>query len=164
MRESATTPARGDHIASSTRIDEIDKQIIAILQNDGRCAYSTIASQVGISDAAVRARVTRLRRDGVIQIVAVTDPLQLGFSHEALVGIRTELHPQPVADAVAEIPEVDFVVVVAGSFDILLEIVADSDEHFLELVRRIRDLVGAGTVTVLPYLETRLQQYAWGVR
>lgn len=157
-------PGRGDHIATSTRIDDLDKAIVAILQDDGRCPYSTIADQVGISDAAVRARVTRLRRDGVMQIVAVTDPLQLGFSHEALVAIRTVERPGPVADVLAEIPEVDFVVLVAGSFDILLEIVADSDEHFLSLVGRIREVVGGGSVQVMPYLETRLQQYAWGVR
>ncbi|HEX3930751.1 MAG TPA: AsnC family transcriptional regulator [Nocardioides sp.] len=164
MSQPVAQPGRGDHIASSTRIDELDKSIIAILQNDGRCPYSTISDQVGISDAAVRVRVGRLRRDGVIQIVAVTDPLQLGFSHEALVAIRTVERPGPVADALAEIPEVDFVVLVAGAFDIMLEIVADSDEHFLALIGRIRELVGGGTVQVMPYLETRLQQYAWGVR
>lgn len=164
MDPSAARSVRGDPVAVSTRIDETDKQIIAILQSDGRCPYSTIAQQVGISDAAVRARVARLRRDGVMQIVAVTDPLQLGFSHEALVGIRTVDRPEPVADALAEIPEIDFIVLVAGSFDIMLEIVADSDEHFLGLVGQIREIVGSGTVQVLPYLETRLQLYAWGVR
>jgi Lrp/AsnC family transcriptional regulator for asnA, asnC and gidA len=164
VTEPASRAGRGDPISSSTRIDEIDKQIIAILQEDGRSPYAQIAQHVGISDAAVRARVSRLRTTGVIQIVAVTDPLQLGFSHEALVGIRTVSRPEPVADALAEIPEIDFIVLVAGAFDMLLEVVADSDEHFLGLIGQIRDVVGGGTVQVLPYLQTHLQQYAWGVR
>jgi Lrp/AsnC family transcriptional regulator for asnA, asnC and gidA len=145
-----------------TRIDDIDRQIIAVLQVDGRTAYSAIARQVGLSEPAVRSRVHRLRDSGIMQVVAVTDPLQLGFSREAMVAIKVTQDPHVVADALAELDEVDFIVLVTGSFDILLEVVAESDEAFLAMIQRIRATVGEGTVRVHPYLKTVKQDYAWG--
>ena len=164
MTESHPTPARADHVVNSSRIDDVDKQIISLLQVDGRLAYSAIGRQTNISEASVRSRVHNLRRQGIIQIVAVTDPLQLGFSHEAMVSIRVASDTSAVADALAEIEEIDFIVLVAGSFDILIEVVADDDEGFLELIQRIRAVAGEGTVRVHPYLKTWKQEYSWGVR
>jgi Lrp/AsnC family transcriptional regulator for asnA, asnC and gidA len=146
----------------SSRLDEIDQQIVAILQVDGRTSYSVIGRQVGLSEPAVRSRVHRLRDDGVMQVVAVTDPLQLGFSREAMVAIQVTRDPHVVADALAAFDEIDFIVLVTGSFDILLECVAESDEEFLVLIQRIRATVGEATVRVHPYLRTVKQDYAWG--
>jgi Lrp/AsnC family transcriptional regulator for asnA, asnC and gidA len=148
----------------SSRIDDVDKEIISILQLDGRTSYSVIAREVRLSEAAVRSRVRRLRDDGVMQIVAVTDPLQLGFSREAMVAIKVSGDPTAIADALAEIDEIDFIVLVGGSFDILLEVVAESDEAFLAMIQRIRATVGEATIRVHPYLKTTKQDYAWGVR
>ena len=102
----------------------------------------------------MRSRVHNLRHQGIIQIVAVTDPLQLGFSHEAMVSIRVASDTSAVADALAEIEEVDFIVLVAGSVDIMIEVVADDDEEFLALIQRIRTVAAEGTVRVHPYLKT----------
>jgi Lrp/AsnC family transcriptional regulator for asnA, asnC and gidA len=146
-----------------SRIDETDRGIIGILQVDGRTAYSAIARQVGLSEPAVRSRVHRLRAAGIIQVVAVTDPLQLGFSREAMVAIKVARDPNVIADALAAFEEIDFIVLVTGSFDILLEVVAESDEAFLAMIQRIRATVGEGTVRVHPYLLTVKQDYAWGV-
>lgn len=145
-------------------IDQIDKRLIALLQDDGRAGYAEMGRRVGISAALARMRVHRLRRDGVIQIVAVTDPLKLGFSHESLVAIEARSNVSELADELAQIDEVDFVVLVAGAFDILLEIVAGTDEELLALIQRIRALAEPGTVRVLPYLKTWTQTYAWGAR
>jgi Lrp/AsnC family transcriptional regulator for asnA, asnC and gidA len=165
MTESHPTAARADHVVNSSRIDDVDKQIISLLQVDGRLAYSAIGRQAKISEASVRSRVHNLRRQGIIQIVAVTDPLQLGFSHEAMVAVTVASDAEAVADRLAAIDEVDFIVLVAGSVDILLEVVAADDAAFLALIQQVRDVVGAaGTVRVHPYLKTRKQEYSWGVR
>ena len=112
-------------------LDDISKAIIAQLQQDGRRSYASIGKAVGLSEAAVRQRVQRLTGDGVMQIVAVTDPLQLGFARQAMVGIRVTGALEPVADALSEISEVDYIVLTAGSYDLLAEVVCESDEHLL---------------------------------
>jgi len=88
-------------------LDDVGKAIVEQLQDDGRRSYATIARAVGLSEAAVRQRVTRLQEAGVIQIVAVTDPLQLGFRRQAMVGVRVDGDVVVVADALADMPEVD---------------------------------------------------------
>jgi Lrp/AsnC family transcriptional regulator for asnA, asnC and gidA len=147
------------------QLDEVSKAIIEQLQQDGRRSYAAIGKVVGLSEAAVRQRVQRLIEGGVMQVVAVTDPLELGFARQAMVGIRVSGPVEPVADAIAALDEVDYVVVTAGSYDLLVEVVCESDEHLLELISgRIRTIDGvAGTETFM-YLRLRKQTYSWGVR
>lgn len=145
--------------------DAQDKAIIAELQRDGRAPYSTIAETVGLSETAVRNRVKRLTDSGVVQIVAVTDPTQLGFARQAMIGIRASGALEPVAEALAALPEVDYVVITAGTYDVLVEVVCESDAHLLELVsRRIRSIEGVRDTDTLLYLKLQQQSYAWGVR
>ena len=146
-------------------LDEISKAIIAELQQDGRRSYASIGKAVGLSEAAVRQRVQRLIEGGVMQIVAVTDPLQLGFARQAMVGIRVTGALEPVADALSEISEVDYVVLTAGSYDLLAEVVCESDEHLLEIIsHQIRGIPGVAGTETLVYLKLRKQTYSWGVR
>ncbi|WP_343910842.1 Lrp/AsnC family transcriptional regulator [Nocardioides aquiterrae] len=149
----------------AAQLDEVSKAIIEQLQQDGRRSYAAIGKVVGLSEAAVRQRVQRLIESGVMQVVAVTDPLELGFARQAMVGIRVSGALEPVADQIAELEEVDYVVVTAGSYDLLVEVVCESDEHLLELISgRIRAIEGvAGTETFM-YLRLRKQTYSWGVR
>ncbi|MEV7528679.1 Lrp/AsnC family transcriptional regulator [Agrococcus sediminis] len=145
--------------------DAQDKAIIAELQRDGRAPYSAIADAVGLSETAVRNRVKRLTDSGVMQIVAVTDPTQLGFARQAMIGIRASGALEPLAEALAALPEVDYVVVTAGSYDVLVEVVCESDAHLLELVsQRIRSIEGVRETDTLMYLKLQKQSYAWGVR
>lgn len=149
----------------SPGLDEVGKAIVEQLQEDGRRSYAEIARAVGLSEAAVRQRVARLQETGVMQVVAVTDPLQLGFRRQAMVGIRSEGDIVALADALAEIPEVDYVVITAGSFDVLVEAVCEDDDHLLELVgRRIRGLPGVLTTETFVYMKLRKQHYNWGTR
>lgn len=151
----------------STRLelDETSKAIIEQLQQNGRRSYAAIGKAVGLSEAAVRQRVQRLTDSGVIQVVAVTDPLQLGFSRQAMIGLKVSGPLEPVADAVAELPEVDYVVITAGSFDLLLEIVCEDDDHLLEILStRIRSIPGVVSSETFMYLHLRKQTYSWGVR
>lgn len=146
-------------------LDDVAKAIIEQLQQDGRRSYAAIGKQVGLSEAAVRQRVQRLTETGVMQVVAVTDPLQLGFARQAMVGVRVRGPLDPVADALVELEDVDYVVMTAGTYDLLAEVVAESDEHLLEIISdRIRTIPGVETTETFMYLRLRKQTYSWGVR
>jgi Lrp/AsnC family transcriptional regulator for asnA, asnC and gidA len=144
-------------------LDDLSKAIIEQLQQDGRRSYAAIGKAVGLSEAAVRQRVQRLIDAGVMQIVAVTDPLQLGFPRQAMIGIEVEGDLDPVADALAEMDEVDYVVISAGSFDVLAEVVCRNDDHLLEVLsKRIRKIPGVRRTESFVYLKLRKQTYSWG--
>jgi Lrp/AsnC family transcriptional regulator for asnA, asnC and gidA len=146
-------------------LDETSKRIIEQLQEDGRRPYASIGKAVGLSEAAVRQRVQRLLESGVMQIVAVTDPLQVGFSRQAMIGLKVEGDMTAVADRLAEMSEVDYVVVTAGSFDLLAEVVCEDDDHLLDLLsQRIRALPGVRSTETFVYLKLRKQLYNWGTR
>ena len=147
------------------RLDDVSKAIIEQLQTDGRTSYATIAKSVGLSDAAVRVRVQRLLDDDVMQIVAVTDPLQLGFSRQAMIGIRTVGDTRLVAQRLVDMSEVTYVVTTAGSFDLIIEVVCEDDEELLDLVsRRIRTQPGVASTETFVYLKLNKQRYNWGTR
>ena len=145
-------------------LDDVSRAIIEQLQEDGRRPYARIATAVGLSEAAVRQRVQRLLDAGVMQIVAVTDPLQVGFSRQAMVTIRTNGDPRAVADAIAEFPEVDYVVITAGSVDLIVEVVCEDDDQLLDVVARVRSVDGVESTETHLYLGLRKQTYAWGTR
>jgi Lrp/AsnC family transcriptional regulator, regulator for asnA, asnC and gidA len=146
-------------------LDDVSKAIIEQLQADGRRSYAAIGKVVGLSEAAVRQRVQRLIDAGVMQVVAVTDPLELGFARQAMVGIRVNGPMEPVADALADLDEVDYVVITAGVYDVLVEVVCESDEHLLEVISdKIRRISGVDATETFMYLKLRKQTYSWGVR
>jgi Lrp/AsnC family transcriptional regulator for asnA, asnC and gidA len=152
-------------MAAPAVLDEVAKQIIEELQRDGRRSYAALAKSVGLSEAAVRQRVQRLIDTGVMQVVAVTDPLQVGFTRQAMIGLRVEGDLIEVADRLAEIDEADYVVLTAGSFDILLEVVCEDDDHLLRLLsERIRRLPGVRDAETFVYLRLAKQSYSWGTR
>jgi Lrp/AsnC family transcriptional regulator for asnA, asnC and gidA len=145
--------------------DEVNKKIIEELQRDGRRSYAALAKTVGLSEAAVRQRVQRLIETGVMQVVAVTDPMQVGFARQAMVGVRVDGDLVEAADRLAAIDEVDYVVITAGSFDILLEVVCEDDDHLLRLLsERIRGLPGVRDTETFVYLKLTKQTYSWGTR
>jgi Lrp/AsnC family transcriptional regulator, regulator for asnA, asnC and gidA len=146
-------------------LDEFSKRIIEQLQEDGRRPYAAIAKAVGLSEAAVRQRVQRLLDAGVMQIVAVTDPLTVGFHRQAMVGINVEGDVEPIAEQLAGMEDVDYVVLTAGSFDLLVEVVCEDDDHLLETVnKRIRTIPGVRATESFVYLKLRKQTYTWGTR
>ncbi|MBW1598207.1 MULTISPECIES: Lrp/AsnC family transcriptional regulator [unclassified Streptomyces] len=146
-------------------IDAVSLAIIEQLQEDGRRPYAAIGKAVGLSEAAVRQRVQKLQDQGVMQIVAVTDPLTVGLLRQAMVGINVDGDLEPVAEALAELEEVAYVVMTAGSFDLLVEIVCEDDEHLLEMIsKRIRTLPGVRSTESFVYLKLRKQTYTWGTR
>jgi Lrp/AsnC family transcriptional regulator for asnA, asnC and gidA len=146
-------------------LDEINKQIIEHLQRDGRMSYAALAKIIGLSEAAVRQRVQRLLDGGLMQIVAVTDPLTLGFARQAMVGLKVTGDLRAVADELAAIPEVDYVVICAGGYDLLVELVCTDDEHLLDLLNdKVRAVKGVAETETFMYLKLAKQTYAWGTR
>ena len=152
-------------MSHAVALDEISKSIIEQLQADGRKSYAAIAAAVGLSEAAVRARIQKLIDGGVVQIVAVTDPMQVGFKRQALVGIKVSGDMRDVAAALSELPEVPYVVTTAGSFDILAEVVCEDDAHLLDVIAtEIRTLPGVLATETFVYLQLNKQHYNWGTR
>jgi Lrp/AsnC family transcriptional regulator, regulator for asnA, asnC and gidA len=146
-------------------LDEVSKAIIEQLQQDGRRAYATIGKAVGLSEAAVRQRVQRLVDAGVIQIVAVTDPLTVGFPRAAMIGVRCDGDMEAVADQLESMPEIDYLVITAGQYDLLVEVVCEDDQHLLEVInKRIRAVPGVVHTETFVYLKLRKQIYTWGTR
>jgi Lrp/AsnC family transcriptional regulator for asnA, asnC and gidA len=150
--------------AATIVLDDISKRIIEQLQVDGRQSYAAIGKAVGLSEAAVRQRVQRLQEAGVMQIVAVTDPLTLGFRRQAMIGLKSDGDLEKVADDLASMAEIDYVVITAGSFDLLLEVVCEDDDHLLEILGRVRGVPSVTSTETLVYLKLRKQTYSWGTR
>jgi len=146
-------------------LDNVSKAIIEQLQEDGRRSYAEIGKAVGLSEAAVRQRVQKLTEAGVMQVVAVTDPMQLGFYRQAMIGVRVKGDSRIVAQQLADIPAVDYVVLTAGSFDVLAEIVCENDDELIELLNeRIRRIEGVQATETFVYLKLQKQFYNWGTR
>jgi Lrp/AsnC family transcriptional regulator for asnA, asnC and gidA len=147
-------------------VSDLDKRIIEHLQQDGRRPFTQIAADLGVSEAAVRARTNRLVERGILQVVGVTDPLKLGFQQMAMIGIRCQADKlMEVAARVAEFPEVDYVVITAGTYDILIETVCEDNEGLLRfLAERLRTIDGVRDTETFVYLRMVKQSYQWGTR
>lgn len=165
--DAAAIPGRGNPSrgGAACQLDELSKAIIEKLQQDGRQSYAAIGKAVELSEAAVRQRVQRMVDGGVMQIVAVTDPVQMGFGRQAMIGVRCTGDTTQVADKLAAIASVDYVVLTAGTFDIIIEVVCEDDSHLLDLLnRKIRAVPGVLSTETLVYLKLVKQQYNWGTR
>jgi Lrp/AsnC family transcriptional regulator for asnA, asnC and gidA len=165
---SGPRPARS-RSASSRATDDVsalDKRIIEHLQADGRRPYTQIAADLGVSEAAVRARTNRLIERGILQVVGVTDPLKLGFHQMAMIGIRCESDRLvSVAEQVADMAEVDYVVITAGTYDLLIETVCEDNEALLRfLTEKLRSIDGVRETETFVYLRMVKQTYQWGTR
>jgi Lrp/AsnC family transcriptional regulator, regulator for asnA, asnC and gidA len=158
----AADPSRGP-VTPAPRVDELDRKIIEALQENGRESFRAIAARLGVSEGTIRARYARLTGEGILQVVGVTNPLGLGFD-QALVGIKTAGSPGEVADEISRWPEADYVVVTAGQFDLVVEVVAADRRELLDLTNRMRALDGVVTTETFFYLEMWKQLYDWGTR
>ncbi len=143
-------------------LDPVDRGIIEALQENGRAPFRAVAAHVGVSEATVRSRYARLVDDGILLVTGVTNPLGLGFEAQAMIGIKTSGSPEPVADEIAGWNEASYVVVAAGRFDLLVEVVCNDHHQLLELTTRLREVEGVVTTETFPYLSLAKQVYAWG--
>jgi Lrp/AsnC family transcriptional regulator, regulator for asnA, asnC and gidA len=149
---------------SRAGLDDTAKRIVEQLQQDGRRSYAAIGKAIGLSEAAVRQRVQRLLDSGAMQIVAVTDPMTVGFHRQTMIGIRCGDDLERVADQLAGMDEIDYVVITAGSFDLLIEVVCEDDDQLLEILSRVRSISSVTTTETFVYLKLCKQTYSWGTR
>ncbi|NNF63502.1 MAG: Lrp/AsnC family transcriptional regulator [Acidimicrobiia bacterium] len=157
-------PTGDQEVAASIHLDETDKTIIALLQEDGRMPYSKLGPLVGLSPAAVRQRVLALTDSGVIQVVAVTDPTSIGFGSQALVGISVSGDLDDAAHEISTLEEADYVVITTGRFDIITEIVCEDTDHLLRVMNQLRTMDCVNSTELFTYLRLAKQTYDWGTR
>ena len=144
-------------------LDDVDKAIIRELQVDGRMAYAQLSPKVGLSQAAVRQRVNRLLERGVFQIVAGSDPLSLGLTTQAMVGITVTGDVRGVAATVAAMGESEYVLITTGRYDVLAELLCTDNDALLELVNdRIRVIDGVASTEVFSILKMEKLTFSWG--
>ena len=146
----------------ASHLDPTDQAIVEHLQRDGRMPYTRLDTAVGLSEAAVRQRVQRLIDSGVMQVVAVTNPLSIGYRRMAMIGVRTEGPSDTVAASLQAMPDIDYLVVTAGSVDLLCEVVVSDDRDLLELTNRIRRVPGVVSTETFIYLDLVKQTFTWG--
>jgi Lrp/AsnC family transcriptional regulator for asnA, asnC and gidA len=159
------SPSSAGSSGEPPMLDQVNKDIVEQLQQDGRRSYAALAKAVGLSEPAVRQRVQKLLDAGVMQIVAVTDPLMLGFARQAMIGIRADGDLRAIADQLAALEEIDYVVICTGSFDLLIELVVSDDEQLLDILNdAIRAIPGVRDTEVFVYLKLVKQTYTWGTR
>jgi Lrp/AsnC family transcriptional regulator for asnA, asnC and gidA len=146
-------------------VDPVDRRIVAALQRDGRRPFTSIARDLGISEAAVRQRVARLQAAGVMQVVAVADPMTLGFKTMAMVAISVDGRARKAAaEAVRRLPEVSYLVLTAGSFDMLAEVVCEDNDHLLRLLSEdLAGIDGVRQTQTFMYLRLLKEAYTWSL-
>jgi Lrp/AsnC family transcriptional regulator for asnA, asnC and gidA len=162
LRRPELRERRRGAVSAAPNLDRIDQRLIEALQKNGREPFRRIAGEVGVSEATIRARYQRLCEGNILQVTGVTNPLGLGFDAQAMVGIRTSGSPEPVAEAIAQWDEADYVVITAGQFDVLVELICADRRQLLDLTNRIRELDGVASTESFLYLELRKQLYDWG--
>lgn len=159
----AQSAARGPVVPLRT-LDDVDRALIEALQQNGRDSFRRIATEVGVSEATIRSRYQRLCEEGTVQVTAVTNPLGLGFDAMAMVGVRTSGPPEGAAEQIAQLDEADYVVVAAGQFDLLVELVCIDRRHLLDVTNTIRAFDTVASTETFVYLELHKQLYDWGIR
>jgi Lrp/AsnC family transcriptional regulator for asnA, asnC and gidA len=157
--------SQGSPEQGPVELDDVDRQIIAALQQEGRRSYSKVAADVGIGEGVVRYRVQRLERAGILQIVGIADPLKIGFDLMALVGVRVEPgRLNEVAGAIAGLPETSYVASLAGAFDLIVEVVCRDTSHFTRLLtQEIHRTDGVVSTESFLILEIHKMAYGWDV-
>lgn len=149
---------------SRDTLDDADRAIIELLQADGRMPYTRVAAEVGLTEGAIRQRVQRLTDAGVMQIVAVTDPLSLGVRRVAMIGVRVTGDVERTAAALAELPEVEYLIATSGRFDAMFEVIVDDDEHLMRLLSALRRRSDVAEVESFVCLKVFKQTFSWGAR
>jgi len=147
-------------------LDDLDKSIIRCLQLDGRRPYAQIGRQLKVPEATVRQRAERLISRGVVQVVGVTDPLAMGFQQPALIGLKVDAERlQEIAERIAALDEVTYLVVTAGRFDLVCEVVCEDNDHLLRvLTERLAAIDGIRSTETLVELRFVKESYQWGTR
>lgn len=150
-------------VTTDRNLDDKDLQIIAALQINGRANYAELATGIDLSQAAIRLRVNRLLELGVVEIVAITDPLSIGFTVQAMIGLTVDGDIEALSDEIGDRDYAVYVVLTAGRFDLLVEVLCADNDHLLDVMSDLRGLDGVSSVEAHTYLRLTKQTYAWGI-
>jgi Lrp/AsnC family transcriptional regulator for asnA, asnC and gidA len=142
-------------------LDHTARRIIAMLQQDGRCPNTVIARELGVSEATVRSRIEALTSAGILQIVGLTDPGNMGFAVMAMIGVQASADLGHIADLVATWPETTYVVISAGSYDMLVEVVGRDNADLLRISEQLRAVPGVRSTESFIYISRHKLNYAW---
>jgi Lrp/AsnC family transcriptional regulator, regulator for asnA, asnC and gidA len=148
----------------ASELDDVDRTIIELLQGDGRLPYTRIAAELGVTEGAIRQRVTRLTESGVMQIVAVTDPLSFGLRRVAMVGARVSGDVDKTATALEAMPEIEYLLATAGRFDLMFEVLVDDDAALVALLSTLRQRKDIVEIEAFVCLKNYKQTFNWGAR
>lgn len=129
--ESRTDLPKSSILASP--MDALNRAIVSLLEEDGRLAFKEIAAKLGVSETTIRNRVNWMKRSGMLRIVAIADPAAFSYKADAMLGIKVgpNASPKRLAERLAARPEVVYILWVTGRYDLLVEVVCDSEEDFL---------------------------------
>lgn len=144
-------------------LDDKDLQIIAALQINGRASFAELADGIDLSQAAIRLRVNRLLESGMLEVVAITDPLRIGFSVQAMIGLTAHGDVEALSEKIGLLDATTYVVLTAGRFDLLVEVLCADNDHLLEVMSALRALDGVLSLEAYTYLRLTKQTYAWGI-
>ncbi|MCK5646491.1 MAG: Lrp/AsnC family transcriptional regulator [Anaerolineales bacterium] len=153
-----------DDLKFRAQTDEIDLEIINILNEDGRTPFAQIAKRLGVSPGMIRMRYDRMVKEGVLQVVAVTNPLLMGFSTMAHIGVKVNVNRlQEIADRIATFEEVIYLVLVTGSYDLFIEAVCRDKNHLMDfLMKKLHAVEGVRDTETFIYLHIVKESYDWG--
>lgn len=146
------------------QLDDTDRAIIELLQHDGRMPFTKVAAEVGLTEGAIRQRVQRLTAEGVMQIVAVTDPMSLGVRRVAMIGARVKGDADATATDLCRLDEVEYCVATTGRYDLMFEVVADDDAHLMALLSSLRGRDDIVEIEAFSCLKLFKQTFSWGAR
>ena len=145
-------------------MDQIDLDIISILQSDGRKPFTDIAKELDVSEGTVRNRVARLLDERVLQIIGMVDPYRLGFDAPAVISVSVQPPMlEKVANKIAKFPEVSYLIMVSGEFDLFVEVYCRDREHFVEFLnQRLQQVPGVLSTRTFTIMKMYKLSYRWG--
>ena len=152
-----------EDLSDGTNTDEIDLKIIKILNEDGRASFAQIAQTLGVSPGMIRQRYNRLVEEGIVQVVAITNPMLMGFTTMAQIGVKVNVNRlQEIADQIAAFEEVIYLVLLTGSYDLFVEVVCRDRNHLLDfLTNKLHSVEGVKEAETFIYLRIAKEVYTW---
>jgi Lrp/AsnC family transcriptional regulator for asnA, asnC and gidA len=145
-------------------LDKLDRDIISFLQCDGRVPFTQVATALGIAEGTVRRRVKHLLDSGVLQVVGIVRPEDLGWTEVAMIGISVQSNRiTAVAEEIAKLPEVSYLFQAAGEFDLFAEVFCKDREHFVSFLNRaLHQIPGVVRTQSFMILKMHKLSYRWG--
>jgi len=159
-RKLSERPAR--LVDTSSPHDQLNRSIIAMLQQDGRMAFAEIAQALKVSEGTIRNRVNSMKQAGMLRIVAIADPVAVEYKTDAMLGIKVApgSTPQAVAERMSSLPDVVYILWVSGRFDLLIEVVSDDRDGFLDFLdREVHSQPDIGDVETMTGLKNYKNQF-----